>query len=97
MGITMNNSNTAVKPILVNDLKRSVKEWRQQGYPCNDYPLIGIILNYQMEQLGDNMTLKFLRDPQFLALEVYWYVRLVLKTPRIIELYRHYYGETLLR
>ena len=37
-------------------------------------------------------VLKFLREPQFLALEVYWYVRLKLKTPRIIALYKHYYG-----
>ncbi|MXW83731.1 MAG: hypothetical protein F4X05_00220 [Rhodothermaceae bacterium] len=89
----MKNSNIAVENVLVNDLKRSAKQWRSQGYPCDDYPLIGILLNYQVEKLGDVLTLKFLRDPQFLALEVYWYVRLVLKTPRIIDLYRNYYGD----
>lgn len=33
-----------------------------------------------------------MREPQILALEVYWYVRLVLNTPHIIDLYKHYYG-----
>lgn len=89
----MKNPNIAVEHILVNDLKHSVKQWRQQGYPCDDYPLIGFILNYQVEKQEDPFTLKFLRDPQFLALEVYWYVRLVLRTPKIIDLYRYYYGE----
>ena len=89
----MKNSNISIDHILVNDLKRSVKQWRQQGYPCGDYPLIGFILNYQVEKQENSLTLKFLRDPQFLALEVYWYVRLVLRTPKIIDLYKYYYNE----
>ena len=89
----MKNSNIDVENILVNDLKHSVKQWRQRGYSCDDYPLIGSILDYQAEKQEDLLTLKFLRDPQFLALEVYWYVRLVLRTPNIIDLYKHYYGE----
>ena len=63
------------------------------GYSCDDYPLIGSILDYQTEKYEDRSTPKFLRDPQFLALEVYWYVRIVLKTPHIIDLYKHYYKE----
>ena len=31
-------------------------------------------------------------NPQFLALETYWYVRLTLGTPRILDLYKRYYG-----
>lgn len=89
----MKNSNIGVEHILVNDLKHSVKQWRQQGYSCDDYPLIGSILDYQTEKQEDLLTPKFLRDPQFLALEVYWYVRLILRTPKIIDLYKHYYGE----
>ncbi len=89
----MKNSNISVEHILVNDLKRSVKQWRHQGYPCDDYPLIGFILDYQAEKQGNLLTLKFLREPQLLALEVYWYVRLVLKTPKIIDLYKYYYNE----
>ncbi len=79
--------------LLFNDLKHSVSEWRRRGYSCDDYPLIGSILDYQTEKHEDRSTPKFLRDPQFLALEVYWYVRLVLKTPHIIDLYKHYYTE----
>ncbi len=78
-------------PILYEDLKQSALEWRKGGYACDDYPLIGTILSYQMEAQEDRPALKFLREPQFLALEVYWYVRLVLKTPHIIDLYKHYY------
>ncbi len=78
-------------PILYEDLKRSALEWREAGYPCKEYPLIGGILAYQLE--ADSPSLKFLRAPQFLALEVYWYVRLKLETPHIIDLYKHYYAD----
>ena len=78
-------------PILYEDLKQSTLEWRKGGYACDEYPLIGEILSYQMEAQEDRPALKFLREPQFLALEVYWFVRLVLKTPHIIDLYKHYY------
>ena len=37
-------------------------------------------------------TFKFLREPQFLALETYWYVRLKFRTPHILDLYKRYYG-----
>ena len=77
--------------ILVNDLKHSVEQWRQRGYSCDDYPLIGYILDYQAEMQEGLLTPKFLRDPQLLALEVYWYVRLILRTPTIVDLYRNYY------
>ena len=80
-------------PILYEDLQKSALDWRKGGYACDDYPLIGEILTYQMESQEDRPTLKFLREPQFLALEVYWYVRLVLKTPHIIDLYKHYYED----
>ena len=78
---------------LFEKLKAAVDEWRKSGYPCGDYPLIGDILAWQTEYLDDNTpTLKYLREPQFLALEVYWYVRLILKTPKIVDLYKHFYG-----
>ena len=68
-------------------------EWRRVGWPCADYPLIGEILRWQFA--GDEFdegALKYLRKPQFRALEVYWYLRLARKTPRIISLYREIYG-----
>lgn len=77
---------------LFDDLKQSALDWRKGGYTCDEHPLIGEILAYQMEVQEGAPVLKFLREPQFLALEVYWYVRLKLKTPRIIALYKHYYG-----
>ncbi len=67
-------------------------EWRNGGYDCDGYPLIGEILAYQRE-MQEGGGFKFLREPQFLALEVYWYVRLVLETPHIIGLYKRYYGD----
>lgn len=79
--------------ILFDDLRQSTLEWRKKGYACDEYPLIGEILVYQTEEQEDNPVLKFLREPQFLALEVYWYVRLKLKTPHIINLYKHYYED----
>ncbi len=80
-------------PFLFDSLKQSVTEWRKSGYACKDYPLIGEILSWQKETREDDFaTFKFLREPQFLALEVYWYVRLKLETPHVIDLYKKYYG-----
>ncbi len=81
---------------LFEKLASDVAEWRKNGYNGTDFPLIGEILAWQTEteMAADvpHSTLKFLREPQFLALEVYWYVRLVLKTPHIKGIYEHYYG-----
>lgn len=79
-------------PNLFDRLKQFVAEWRAAGYPCEDYPLIGEILLYQKEGEESVALLRYLREPQFYALEVYWYVRLVLKTPKIIDIYKHCYG-----
>ena len=68
-------------------LADKVRLWREAGYPCETFPAIGEILHYQTaDESGDN--LRFLRKPQFRALEVYWYLRLVHKTPHIFELYK---------
>ncbi len=81
-------------PRLFDQLKESVLEWRQGGYTCTEHPLVGEILAWQTdsETQGAQPILKFLREPQFLALETYWYIRLELKTPHIIDLYKRYYG-----
>ena len=63
-------------------LSETVKEWKLSGYPA-EYP-IGEILKYAHESKD---TLRYLRQPQFTALETYWYLRLVLKTPRLPALY----------
>lgn len=80
-------------PILYEDLRQSALEWRKSGYACDDHPLIGDILAYQMEAQEDGLSPKFLREPQLLALEVYWYIRLILQTPHIIDLYKHHYAK----
>ncbi len=80
-------------PFLFDKLKQSALEWRKDGYECDEHPLIGEILAWQMEPPEDSPTLKFLREPQFSALETYWFVRLRLGTPHILDLYKHYYGK----
>ncbi len=70
-------------------LAAEVDKWRDEGYPCPSYPTIAEILAYQTdEQTGQ---LRFLRPPQMRALETYWYLRLVLNTPHILDLYRELY------
>ena len=77
---------------LFEKLRDDTLNWRKEGYPCQDYSLIGEILRYQFEgETGDRVQLKYLREPQFQSLELYWYLRLVLNTPHIIDLYKHYY------
>ncbi|MYA56889.1 restriction endonuclease subunit R [Candidatus Poribacteria bacterium] len=77
---------------LFEKLRDDTLNWRKDGYPCQDYPLIGEILRYQFEgEADDRVHLKYLREPQFQSLELYWFLRLVLKTPHIVDIYKHYY------
>ena len=79
---------------LFEKLREDTLNWRKEGYPCQDYPLIGEILRYQFEgEVEDNIILKYLREPQFQSLELYWFLRLVRKTPHIVDLYKHYYND----
>ena len=79
---------------LFENLRDDAQEWRTEGYPCSEYPLIGEILRYQFEgDTEERGALKYLREPQFNSLEVYWYLRLVRETPHIVDLYKHYYGD----
>ncbi len=76
-------------------LKIKVKEWRENNYQC-DYPSIREIFEYNFLD-AENQKLRYLRKAQFEALETYWYLRLVEKTPRIFDLYKKYFqGEDLL-
>ena len=79
---------------LFEKLREDTRTWRNEGYPCPDYPLIGEILRYQFEgEPPEQISLKYLREPQFQSLELYWFLRLVRKTPHIVELYKHYYSD----
>ncbi len=74
-------------------LKEKVEDWRKDGYPCN-YPAIAEILNFNLyEDERGNKILRYLRKAQFEALEIYWYLRLVEKTPHIFELYKRLYDD----
>ncbi|NWJ97988.1 MAG: DEAD/DEAH box helicase family protein [Chloroflexi bacterium] len=70
-------------------LAEEVTGWRDAGYPCPDYPVITEILEYQFDP--DSQDLLFLRSPQMVALETYWYLRLIKKTPHISQLYDQLY------
>lgn len=79
--------------ILHESLKEKVMQWRKEGYPSL-YPALSEILEYQ-EINGKNasFSLRFLRQPQLEALEVYWFLRVVLKTPHIFGLYKKWFTE----
>ncbi len=66
-------------------LKSKVAEWRKSNYN-SDYPVISEIFNYNLNP--ETETLSYLREAQFEALETYWYLRLIEKTPHIFGLYK---------
>ena len=71
---------------LFQALTERVNTWRDAGYPCGEYQAVAEILQFAVED-GDAGQLRYLRRAQLRALETYWYLRLVLDTPRIPALY----------
>jgi hypothetical protein len=71
---------------LYHHIATRVDAWRAGGYACDEHPAIAEILEWAQETESGN--LRFLRRPQLRALEVYWYLRLIEKTPHILDLYR---------
>lgn len=67
-------------------LAEKVTHWRDEHYACAEFPAIAEILRYAHLD-GDPSELRFLRQAQFVALETYWYLRLILNTPTIPKLY----------
>ncbi|KAB0581412.1 restriction endonuclease subunit R [Ideonella dechloratans] len=67
-------------------LTQRVDAWRAANYPCDAFPAIREILEFATED-GETGQLRYLRRAQFRALETYWYLRLVLDTPKIPDLY----------
>lgn len=65
--------------------------WRKQGYLCEAYPAIAEILEYARDE--GTGALRYLRAPQLLALEVYWYLRLQLETPKMLDIYKRLYDD----
>jgi type III restriction enzyme len=77
-------------PQLYELLADDVAKWRQAGYPDPKYPAISEILKYQTN--AESGDLRFLRRPQFHALETYWYMRRVAGTPRVADYYRQLFA-----
>lgn len=75
---------------LFNILKSKATEWRRNNYQSN-YPTISEIFDFNFDQETGN--LRFLRQAQYEALEVYWYLRLIEETPHIFDLYKKLYDE----
>lgn len=67
-------------------LAERVATWRADGYPSPEAPAIAEVLEWARGE-GDGST-RFLRAAQLAALETYWYLRLVERTPGILALYR---------
>jgi len=74
---------------LYQNLASQVSAWRAAEYDGSEFPVISEILDYQVER--ESGSRRFLRAPQIQALEAYWYLRLMEKTPRVIDLYRRLY------
>jgi hypothetical protein len=68
-----------------------VRAWRASGYEGTDYPAVTEILEYQIDQ--ETGARRFLRVPQILGLETYWYLRLIEGTPHIFDLYNRCYAK----
>ncbi|WP_372828269.1 hypothetical protein [Polaromonas sp.] len=74
---------------LFQALSERVDAWREARYVCpegRDFTAIREILDFALEDSATGQ-LRYLRRAQFRALETYWYLRLVLNTPRIPDLY----------
>ncbi|MDP2857656.1 MAG: DEAD/DEAH box helicase family protein, partial [Bacillota bacterium] len=71
-------------------LANKTEQWREAGYPCEEHPVIGEILDWQTDP--ETGGLRYLRKPQLRALEVYWYLRLIKNTPRLSALYQGFYS-----
>jgi type III restriction enzyme len=76
---------------LFEALATHVADWRKRNYAHQEYTAIGEILEWAHQP--DVPTFR-LRAPQIRALETYWYLRLVEKTPHIFELYTRLFEKT---
>jgi len=75
-------------------LKEKVSEWRSSNY-ASEYPALSEILNFNIIEIENSpgIALRYLRKAQFEALETYWYLRIIEKTPHIYSLYKILYED----
>ncbi len=71
-------------PTLHDVLKEETSAWKSKSWTSSEFPAIGEILEWSGNPDGSGFVL---RPPQFQALQVYWYLRLIQKTPLIRDLY----------
>lgn len=76
---------------LYHEIAKRVTKWRQDGYPSPDFPAISEIFEWAHD--AETGNLRYLRRPQLRALETYWYLRLIEKTPHAFDLYRRVYSK----
>lgn len=62
----------------------AVEGWRKEEYSHSEFPVMAEILEWARNPLGAGFRL---RKAQIIALETYWYLRLVLGTPHVLDLY----------
>jgi hypothetical protein len=80
-------------------LASKVDAWREAGYP-SETPALAEILEFAVEGVESDAPwprsgqLRFLRAAQLRALETYWYLRAVERTPPIPDLYRRLFPTT---
>lgn len=72
-------------------LAARVVKWRAGGYPAEDFPAIAEIFEWASDP--DTGSLRYLRRPQLRALETYWHLQLVEKTPHVFDLYPRLFPE----
>ena len=77
---------------LFQTLASHVDTWRAADYPCPDGPAIREVLEFAVADETSGQ-LRYLRRAQFRALETYWYLRLVLDSPRIPALYERLFPD----
>jgi len=76
--------------LLHEALAQRVAQWHSARYPSGDFPAIAEVLEWSAYPDGSGFRL---RRPQLLALETYWYLRLVMGTPHVLELYKTIYAQ----
>jgi hypothetical protein len=72
-------------PALHDTLRENTLAWKAASWPVDEFPAMSEVLEWAGNPDGSGFVL---RPPQFHALQVYWYLRLVEKTPRIRDLYQ---------
>src|SRR3989338_6725298 len=77
--------------ILHESLKEKIIQCINAGYP-SPYSSLSEILEWQkINGKTAGFSLRYLRQPQLEALETYWYLRVVMKTPHIFDLYKKWF------